>query len=88
MQTIMRHSPITCNGPMFHCLQRGGFCPEALCVAVRGRMRAARVASLHTARAERGQHKKHTHNAQNARSAQHGVPEASLEADFRHAQNA
>ena len=55
---------------------------------MRGRIRAVRVASLHAARAERGQPKKHTHNADNAQNAQHGFPEADLEADFRHAQNA
>ena len=53
--------------------------------APRGTIRAARVASKRAARAER---KQHTHHAQNAQNAQHGVLEADLEADFRHAQNA
>ena len=40
------------------------------------------------ARAARAERKQHTHHAQNAQNAQHGVLEADLEADFRHAQNA
>ena len=39
-------------------------------------------------RAARAERKQHTHNAQNAQNAQHGVLEADLEAEFRHAQNA
>ena len=53
--------------------------------APRGTIRAARVASKRAARAARAERKRHTHHAQNA---QHGVLEADLEADFRHAQNA
>ena len=56
--------------------------------APRGTIRAARVASLHVARTARAQCKQHTRNAHNAQNAQHGVLEADLEADFRHAQNA
>ena len=55
---------------------------------LRGVIRAARLASLHAARVERGQRKNHTHHAQNAQNAQQGVPKASLEAYFQHAQNA
>ena len=56
--------------------------------APRGTIRAARVASKRAARAARAERKQHTHHAQNAQNAQHGVLEADLEADFRHAQNA
>ena len=55
--------------------------------APRGTIRAARVASKRAARAARAERKQHTHHAQNAQNAQHGVLEADLEADFRHAQN-
>ena len=55
---------------------------------LRGTIRAARVASKRAARAARAERKQHTHHAQNAQNAQHGVLEADLEADFRHAQNA
>ena len=56
--------------------------------ALRGTIRAARVASKRVARAARAERKQHTHHAQNAQNAQHAVLEADLEADFRHAQNA
>ena len=56
--------------------------------ALRGTIRAARVASKRAARAARAERKQRTHHAQNAQNAQHGVLEADLEADFRHAQNA
>ena len=56
--------------------------------ALRGTIRATRVASKRAARAARAKRKQHTHHAQNAQNAQHGVLEADLEADFRHAQNA
>ena len=56
--------------------------------APRGTIRAARVDSEHAARAARAERKQHSHHAQIAQNAQHGVLEADLEADFRHAQNA